>query len=55
VIIDQDDSRSSMAGLKAIVSSIDGLDKDRKIRVILEMFGAPREIEVSVERIAKIA
>lgn len=55
VIIDRDDSRSSFQGLKGIIASIEGLDKNRRIKVLAEMFGAEHEIEVAAERIAKLA
>lgn len=55
VVIDQDDPWSSFQGLKAIIASISGLDKNRRIKVLAEMFKAEHEMEVSAERIAKIA
>lgn len=55
VVIDKDDIRSSFQGLKGIIASIEGLDKNRRIKVLAEMFGAEHELDVSAERIAKVA
>lgn len=55
VVLDRDDPSSSFRGLEVIIASIEGLDKNRRIKVLAEMFGAEHEIEVSAERIAKIA
>lgn len=55
VIIDGDDNRSAFQGLKGIIASIEGLDRNRRIKVLAEMFGSQHEIEVAAERIAKIA
>ena len=55
VVIDRDDNRSAFQGLKGIIASIEGLDKNRRIKVLAEMFGAEHELEVSAERIAKMA
>lgn len=55
VIIDQDNPGSAFQGLKGIIASIEGLDKNRRIKVLTELFGSAHEIEVAAERVAKTA
>lgn len=55
VVLDQDDSRSALQGLKGIIASIEGLDRNRRVKVLLQLFGSDHEVDVSAGRIAKIA